>query len=191
MRTRAELAFYIRADLAAQQVDRWRARYRLTNRVVYFQWLLRRCEYWEDQTGPAARLMSSLLQLRLHLLGERLGFTIPRHVIGPGLSIVHKGTIVINRGARIGRNFRVHQGVTVAQSAGAAPRIGDNVWVAAGAQILGDVTVGSRSAIAANAVVTRDVPEGKTVGGIPAKVISDQSSARLLIDACAVVQHSQ
>jgi acetyltransferase-like isoleucine patch superfamily enzyme len=46
-----------------------------------------------------------------------------------------------------------------------------NVWLAAGATILGGVTVGENSVVAAGAVVTKDVPRDCLVGGNPAKVI--------------------
>ncbi len=46
-----------------------------------------------------------------------------------------------------------------------------NVWIAAGATILGGVTVGENSVVAAGSVVTRDVPPGTLVGGNPARVI--------------------
>ena len=46
-----------------------------------------------------------------------------------------------------------------------------NVWIAAGATILGGVTVGENSVIAAGSVVTRDVPPNTLVGGNPARVI--------------------
>ncbi|MBT1166220.1 sugar O-acetyltransferase [Bifidobacterium simiarum] len=49
--------------------------------------------------------------------------------------------------------------------------IGDNVWVCGGASIVAGVTIGSNSVIAAGAVVTRDVPEGSLVAGVPAHVI--------------------
>jgi acetyltransferase-like isoleucine patch superfamily enzyme len=49
--------------------------------------------------------------------------------------------------------------------------IGDDVWVGAKATILPGVTIGDRAIIAANAVVTKDVPEGTIAGGVPAKVI--------------------
>ena len=46
-----------------------------------------------------------------------------------------------------------------------------NVWVAAGATIIGGVTIGENSVIAAGSVVTRDVPPNTLVGGNPARVI--------------------
>jgi acetyltransferase-like isoleucine patch superfamily enzyme len=47
----------------------------------------------------------------------------------------------------------------------------DNVWVGAGARILGGVTIWPGAVIAAGAVVTRDVPENSIVAGVPAKVV--------------------
>jgi len=51
--------------------------------------------------------------------------------------------------------------------------IKDNVWICSGAIILGRVTIGSNSVIAAGAVVTKDVPPNVIVGGNPAKVIKE------------------
>jgi acetyltransferase-like isoleucine patch superfamily enzyme len=45
------------------------------------------------------------------------------------------------------------------------------VWIAAGATIIGGVTLGENSVVAAGAVVTRDVPPNSLVAGVPAKVI--------------------
>lgn len=49
--------------------------------------------------------------------------------------------------------------------------IGNNVWIGESARILSGVTIGDGAIIGANAVVTRDVPDGAVVGGIPARVI--------------------
>ena len=52
-----------------------------------------------------------------------------------------------------------------------SPVLGDNVFVGAGAKIVGAVRIGSNVKIGANAVVVDDIPDGATAVGIPAKVI--------------------
>lgn len=49
--------------------------------------------------------------------------------------------------------------------------VGRGTWIASGAIVLGGVTVGAHAIVAAGAVVTRDVPDGAVVGGVPARVI--------------------
>ena len=49
--------------------------------------------------------------------------------------------------------------------------IADDVWIGAGAVVLPGVTIGRHSVVAAGAVVTRNVPDGCVVGGVPAKII--------------------
>lgn len=58
-------------------------------------------------------------------------------------------------------------------------RIGDGVWIGAGAIILGGVTVGDSVIIAAGAVVVADVPSDVMVGGVPAKILRKRSSMRV------------
>jgi serine O-acetyltransferase len=114
----------------------------------------------------------------------RLGFSIPINVFGPGLSIAHRGTIVVNAGTRIGANCRLHVCVNIgagAGSGGKAPTLGDNCYIAPGAKIFGDVVIGPNTAIGANAVVNKSFPQGGvTIGGVPAKVISNKSSQGLM-----------
>ncbi len=52
--------------------------------------------------------------------------------------------------------------------------ISDNVWIGAGATVLCGVTIGKGAVVAAGSVVTKDVPEGSLVAGVPAKVIKEK-----------------
>lgn len=91
--------------------------------------------------------------------------------IGGGFFIQHGyGTIIAPRS--IGKNCWVNQGVTIGYTnATDCPTIGNNVTIYCGAKVLGNVTVGDNSVIAANAVVVKDVPPNVVVGGVPAKII--------------------
>lgn len=96
------------------------------------------------------------------------GFSIPVNAFGPGLSIAHYGPIVVNNTARIGKNCRIHEGVTIGATGrnGQAAIIGNNCFLATGAKIIGDVQLGNDIAVGANAVVVKSFLEnGITVGG--------------------------
>ena len=99
----------------------------------------------------------------------------PGAKIGRNFFIDH-GFVVIGETAEIGDNVTMYQGSTLGGTnptngigGKRHPTIGDNVIISLGAAILGPLTVGADSRIGANAVVTKDVPEGATMVGIPAK----------------------
>lgn len=109
----------------------------------------------------------------------------PQAQIGPGLYIGHWGGIVVSPEARIGSRCNLSQGVTLGVGDGrdgsrGAPRLGDRVYVGPGAKLFGPIRIGSDAAIGANAVVNRDVPEGVTAAGVPAKVVSMRGSRGLI-----------
>lgn len=105
--------------------------------------------------------------------------------IGPGLYIGHWGCTRIGGQVRMGSNCNISPMVVIGFGAKdgrtGVPKLGDRVYVATGAKILGPIEIGSDVAIGANAVVCRDVPEHVTVGGVPAKVISNKGSAPYLV----------
>lgn len=99
----------------------------------------------------------------------------PGAKIGKHLFIDH-GFTVIGETAEIGDNVTIYQCVTLGgtnPADGVAgkrhPTLMNDVIVGSGAQILGPIIVGERARVGANAVVTREVPEGAVMVGIPAK----------------------
>ena len=94
--------------------------------------------------------------------------------IGSGSRVGHRGIgVVINSEVIIGNNVLIRAHVTIGKkkSDGKAPRIEDEVEIGDGAKILGDVCVGKGAIVGANAVVTKDVPQGSLALGVPAKII--------------------
>ena len=89
--------------------------------------------------------------------------------IGPGLYIPHPVGVVLSPLA-LGRNCSVIHAVTVGMGPdGRFPTIGDDVFIGAGARIIGDITLGDGCKVGANAVVVKDVAPGTSVGGVPAR----------------------
>lgn len=89
--------------------------------------------------------------------------------IGQNVKFGHRGIgIVIHRDTIIGDNVHIMQNVTIGAKEGAAPIIGNNVLIGAGAVILGSVTIGDGSTVGANAVVTKSVENDSIVCGVPA-----------------------
>jgi serine O-acetyltransferase len=144
--------------------------------ILDFQRLLRRLEYRKNvkSRGVINRIIYVYVRLKYRRLSLRLGFTIPENVFGPGLAIVHYGTIVVNENSKVGANCRIHPCTNIGASAGSekAPHIGDNVYLAPGAKIVGDVKIPNNTAIGANSVVTKSfVDENTMIAGVPAKLI--------------------
>jgi serine O-acetyltransferase len=91
----------------------------------------------------------------------------PAAVIGPGLYVSHGVGLVIGGGVRIGERAFFLGGVNVGAPSQARldemPTLGDDVFVGAGARLLGKIAIGDRVFIGANAVVARDVPSDSKV----------------------------
>lgn len=108
----------------------------------------------------------------------------PNAQIGAGLYFPHFGGIFIGAGSVIGRNCDIYQGVTVGYSGRAGdsgyPVLGDRVFIAAGAKVIGPIRIGHDVAIGANTVVTKSAPDQAVLLGIPGKVYSYEGSFDLI-----------
>ena len=150
-----------------------------------FEILLRKYEYFSnlEKKNILQKVKYLFYKVRFHRLSVRLGFSIPINVFGKGLSIAHYGSIVVNGNAKIGKNCRIQENTTIGSTGGSAkaPWSGDNVFIASGARIIGDIYIGDNVAVGANAVVVKSCEKnGVTLAGIPAKIISNHDSSRFI-----------
>jgi serine O-acetyltransferase len=90
---------------------------------------------------------------------------------GPGLVLIHASGTVINGDVRGGDRIYIEHQVTLGAEDRQSPVIENDVFIGAGAKVIGNVKVGAGSRVGANAVVLEDVPAHCTVAGVPARVV--------------------
>jgi serine O-acetyltransferase len=103
----------------------------------------------------------------------------PGAKVGKRLFIDHGLGVVIGETAELGDDVLLYQGVTLGgtgnQRGKRHPTLGDRVVVGTGAAVLGNITLGNDVKVGAGSVVVHSVPDGSTVVGIPAKVVTSHS----------------
>lgn len=137
---------------------------------------LRRLEYCENvkkrQFFLGGVIAWFIVKYKFRKMSVKLGLSIPINVFGPGISLPHRGNIIINPQTQIGENCRIHVGVNIGAHHDKAPRIGNNVYIGPGAIIFGDIEIADNCSIGANATVNKSVIEPNcVVAGTPAKVL--------------------
>lgn len=154
----------------------------LRNSSFQYTFLMRLCSYFSN-TGNfilnklAFRFFFEIF--RLQASGSNVEITYNTK-IGRGLYIPHLIGIVINEEAIIGNNCNISQNVTIGNlkrgSRKGSPTIGDNVYIAPGAVLIGNIRIGNNVAIGANCVVNKDLPDNAVAVGIPVRIISYKGS---------------
>lgn len=132
-------------------------------------------QWANDEAPPVLRPVAKAAYLATFKLVEiTTGVSLPAHArIGKGFYIGHFGNIIIHPDTIMGERCSISHGVTIGVLGGdrpGVPRLGNDVYVGAGAKILGPVTIGDGAIIGANAVVLEDVPAGATAVGVPARI---------------------
>jgi serine O-acetyltransferase len=171
-----ELGQAARADLAAVY-DRDPACHQLIQPLLFFKGYQAvqayRIGHWLWQQGR--QHLAYFVQMRV---SEVFGVDIhPAARVGRGLMIDHAHSIVIGETAVVGDNVSMLHSVTLGgtgkEDGDRHPKIGNGVLIGAGAKVLGNISIGHCSRIAAGSVVLEDVPPMKTVAGVPARIVGE------------------
>ena len=108
----------------------------------------------------------------------------PGATTGRGLFIDHGMGVVIGETAEVGDDVTLYHGVTLGgtgkDKGKRHPTVGNNVVIGAGAKVLGPIVIGNDAKVGANAVVVKNVPDGATAVGIPAKNIVRRANAAVI-----------
>ncbi len=187
IKSKSDLRYYIREDAKnnSMQNKYGKITYRVLNYVIpwggvnpiwNFILTMRRLEYYTNCPSPWNQIMRLYTKYKYRKLSMRLGFSIPINTFGPGVSIPHYGTIVINPNAKIGSNCRIHVGTNIGMHRGGAPIIGDNVYIGPGAILFGGIKVANNVSIGANTIVNKDIEEENVVvGGTLSSIVKHNS----------------
>jgi serine O-acetyltransferase len=100
----------------------------------------------------------------------------PGAELDPTVKFLHGQGATIGAGARVGAGTTIFQQVTLGRQAhpmevDGYPNVGRNVYIYAGARVLGPITIGDGAKVAANALVMKDVPPGAIITGNPARQV--------------------
>ena len=172
IQTKDDLKWYVQQDMERNQVaiggcKNWIKIH--ANPRLWFTYNLRYYEYYYNRKHNLWNRTMCLFHYIIHKhLCYKLGFTIYANNFGPGLYIMHYGTIVVNHACRIGANCNINADVNIGMGGSI---IGDNVYIAPGVKIIKPVRIGNNVMIGANAVVNKDVPDNCVVAGVPAKIV--------------------
>lgn len=146
--------------------------------IVYrfMRWIILECKM------PVVRSVFKVIGAAFEMMVQiTTGITIEAGCdIGPGLYIGHYGNIFLPNGVKIGKFCNISQentiGVAGRNEKRGLPEIGDFVYIGPGAKIIGKIKIGNNTAIGANAVVTKDLPDNAVAVGVPAEIINYNSS---------------
>jgi serine O-acetyltransferase len=139
---------------------------------------------WRARLRYPARLLSWLARLFTNIDIH------PGATLGRRFFIDHGAGVVIGETAEIGDDVTLYHGVTLGgttwNKGKRHPTLGNGVVAGAGAKILGAITVADNARVGANSVVVKDVPAGRTVVGIPGRLVGERSAPAVGVGAAGM-----
>lgn len=185
IRSRKELKFYLKEDAKRNDIKScyhyYKSLFMGSENACAYRYIkaMRYCEYhFNNRTRVIHQLLYFFYRIKLNNLGIKYNLNIKINTCGYGLRLMHiTGGILLNAKS-IGNYCGFNSGVLLGNKGkiDAKPICGDFVAFGPGAKALGNISIGSNVFVAANAVVTKDVPSNSIVGGIPAKVIRERTT---------------
>jgi serine O-acetyltransferase len=131
------------------------------------------------ETGRTSSLLNSIY---CHYMFRRCAY-VGVNAVFDGIPYFPHGLfgVFISNGAKIGKNAVIFQQVTIGSDSLAdsgnfgSPTLGDNVYIGAGAKIIGNVRVGNNCRVGANAVVYTDMPDNSVAVCAPTRIIQKEN----------------
>lgn len=120
IRSYRDYMYYLERDRIANGIPE-KVKFPRFGQDEIWRWLrlLRRTEYFVNcKQGKVWGLYNKFLKLKFHKYSLKMGFSIPLNVFEEGLYIPHYGTIVVNGKAKVGKNCRIQENVTIGDSRG-------------------------------------------------------------------------
>jgi len=185
--SKKDLKYYLLCDKISLRIPIKRKFPRPFVDVIWkYEIILRKYEYYLNKKAKIYYPLMIYYKIMFLNMSNKLTIKLEPNVFGPGLSIAHYGTIVVNPQAVVGNNCRIHEGVTIGATNGSSksPRIGNNCFIGSGAKIIGDIEIGDNVAIGAGAVVIDSFGESNvTLAGVPARIVSHNGSKKNIVNA--------
>lgn len=142
--------------------------------------------------GTAAMILYRLMQWSrrhhlapLEMIFNKLNAILCNCIIGRGAEfgscfvLIHGTGVVINGQVTGGSGILIEHQVTIGAARRQCPTLGSNIFIGAGAKVIGSLRIGDGARIGANAVVLQDVPAQHTAVGIPARLIPQKQDQAL------------